>query len=233
MTGEVPLNTPGRDELAAEYALGVLSGAEREHAEKLALTDREFALAVARWQQTLSPLADEIAGTPPPAAVKQALERRLSGFPDAREARWYDSLLLWRAVALAASVAALMLGFALVSRDTGPGPLIAAINTEAGAAQYVAHVGPGGRTLTLARLDDKVAPAAGRDHELWLVEGGNAPVSLGVIGRSAKSRLTVPAGLAAKIAAGAILAISDEPLGGSPTGKATGPVIALGPVRDL
>jgi anti-sigma-K factor RskA len=231
MADEPQMSASERDELAGEYALGVLAGAERARAARLAQTDRGFALAVARWQEALTPLAEGVTEIRPPAAAKSELERRLFGAP----ARWFDSLLLWRAAAVAASVAAIALGATLYDAARPPpyAPLIAAIQTEAGAAQYVALVDRETATLTLARIDANAAPAAGRDHELWLIEGGNAPVSLGVLDRASGSRLVVAGDLARKLVAGVTFAVSDEPLGGSPTGKPTGAVLALGAVREL
>ncbi|TNE40885.1 MAG: anti-sigma factor, partial [Alphaproteobacteria bacterium] len=78
----------------------------------------------------------------------------------------------------------------------------------------------------------KGAPARGRSFELWLIEGGNAPVSLGLVPDKARGNVKVPAALQHKFA-NAVLAISDEPEGGSPTGKATGPVLALGQLSAI
>jgi anti-sigma-K factor RskA len=57
-------------------------------------------------------------------------------------------------------------------------------------------------------------------------------VSLGVIPRDPEGVVDVSAELAAEFPGNA-LALSDEPLGGSPTGQATGPVVAIGPLTGL
>jgi anti-sigma-K factor RskA len=69
--------------------------------------------------------------------------------------------------------------------------------------------------------------------ELWLIEGDAAPVSLGVLPEAPQARVPLDRALAARIAAGALLAISDEPEGGSPTGAPTGAVLAAGPVQEI
>ena len=71
------------------------------------------------------------------------------------------------------------------------------------------------------------APGQGRDFELWLIEGGNSPVSLGVLAEDRISQISVPTDLASQLD-NAVLAISDEPAGGSPTGQVTGAVLATG-----
>jgi len=70
------------------------------------------------------------------------------------------------------------------------------------------------------------APATGRDLELWLIAGEAAPVSLGVLPAARTARVTLPQTLRTGLP-GAVLAVSDEPAGGSPTGAPTGDVLAL------
>jgi len=64
--------------------------------------------------------------------------------------------------------------------------------------------------------------------ELWVIEGKNPPRSLGVIDIAVGRSQTIPRDRLAGLKPGAILAISIEPTGGSPTGAPTGPVIATG-----
>ena len=75
--------------------------------------------------------------------------------------------------------------------------------------------------------------AAGRDFELWVIEGNDAPESLGVIPVGANVRIAVSPELERKIAAGSVFAISLEPEGGSPTGAPTGPVVAAGGLATI
>ena len=76
-------------------------------------------------------------------------------------------------------------------------------------------------------------PAQGSDFELWVIEGQQAPVSLGVIPEGASARLPVSDQLRAKMVSGALFAISVEPAGGSPTGQPTGPVVAAGDLKSI
>ncbi|MFN3636419.1 MAG: anti-sigma factor domain-containing protein, partial [Rhizobium rhizophilum] len=84
------------------------------------------------------------------------------------------------------------------------------------------------------RLSVTPVASGGADQkslELWLVEGEQAPVSLGVLPQTGQGEIDVPEDLRARLAEGVVLAVSLEPFGGSPTGQATGPVVALGEVR--
>ena len=48
-----------------------------------------------------------------------------------------------------------------------------------------------------------------------------------------ETRVKLKPELAVKISAGDAFAVSDEPKGGSPTGEATGPVIAVGATSEI
>jgi anti-sigma-K factor RskA len=75
--------------------------------------------------------------------------------------------------------------------------------------------------------------AQGHDFELWVIEGQNAPRSLGVIPVGASMRMPVAQDLQTMIGSGATFAISMEPAGGSPSGTPTGPVVAAGSLRPI
>ena len=92
-----------------------------------------------------------------------------------------------------------------------------------------ARFDPASNQLDLTRTAS--GPREGRALEMWLIAGDNAPVSLGVWPKGqANAVLDIPADLALQMAGG-VLAVSDEPEGGSPTGAPTGDVLAVGQVQ--
>ena len=80
-----------------------------------------------------------------------------------------------------------------------------------------------------------VSGERGQDHdfELWMIEGGNAPVSMGVVPVGATAHVAATPEEQKKLDKGAVLAISLEPKGGSPTGQPTGPVVAAGDLKSI
>jgi anti-sigma-K factor RskA len=60
-----------------------------------------------------------------------------------------------------------------------------------------------------------------------------APISLGLLSDDPLTTLVPPPEIAALFAAGATVAISREPPGGSPTGAPTGPILAAGALLPL
>ena len=107
---------------------------------------------------------------------------------------------------------------------------MAQVAGEANTVKLVAYYDEAKGELRLNRTEG--AAATGRSFELWLIAGQDAPVSLGVLPTANTTRLVVPVNIRAKFKGG-VLAISDEPAGGSPTGAPTGAVLATGQLASI
>ena len=68
--------------------------------------------------------------------------------------------------------------------------------------------------------------------ELWLIPAGGKPHPLGLL-RADHTVIIIPHDLVPHTTRNAVLAVSLEPQGGSPTGQPTGPVIATGKLTLL
>lgn len=227
-----------RDEvLAGEYVLGVLGANERASVEERLRHDRPFAAMVRRWERNLSsidqgygaerkrspqvrPRFDEPAGLP--------ADLSLSGFA----ASLWNSLSLWRSLALA--------GFAALAAfaAAGAGLWPFRVPEDALLAELTSPNEALGLSARYDRATGKIrlSPATNRDAapkslELWLLEGGDQALSLGVLPAEGGADVLVPAKLREKVVEKAVLAVSVEPYGGSLTGKMTGPVVAKGVIH--
>lgn len=216
MTADLPIPAQdGPDLTAAEYVLGVLPLSDRIAVEARLKTDPALAAAVLLWQARLHPLNDETAAVQPSASLLPQIEARL--FPAAPRKRWFSPLWAGASTALAALLVA---AFFFTSP---PKPLFtASLAANASTVSYLVEVSDAGISLTLSGP----APLATQTHQLWLIAGDAAPVSLGLISAT-------PLPLPAALQPGMILAVSLEPAGGSPTGLPTGPVLALGPLEQI
>lgn len=218
---------PEDELLAAEYALGVLAIADRAAAERRVARDIAFARMVEAWGQRLAPWAAEIAEVAP---TSQVWDRIAASLPKQGEGLW-QSLTFWRTFGLASALAAACFAVVIYLGAAGqPQPLIAAID-GGGHHHFVATVDP-------ARLTVAVAPAAysadaTRVPELWLIPAGGKPQPLGLLQADRTVTITIPAALLPHATRDAVLAVSLEPPGGSPTGQPTGPVIASGKLTNL
>ncbi len=230
----------GDDVFAAEYVLGVLPAAERSMAAARIEQDRAFAALVERWEGHFAPLAESYPEAAPPPGVKAALDRRLfasttagAAQAEAGRAGLWKSLAFWRGLSAAAVAGlAFSVGVSFVAPPGGEVPRkVASLQGEGSDVHYVALYDQSLHQVSLSHLSGETG--TDRDFELWMIEGGNAPVSMGVIPAGNTIRIELSPDAQKKLAAGGVLAISLEPSGGSPTGQPTGPVVASGDLRDI
>ncbi|QPQ54352.1 anti-sigma factor [Allosphingosinicella flava] len=227
-----------RNLLAAEYALGVLDGADRARAEMLIASDAAFAALVAEWQETLSPLIDDIDAVEPPAGLLPRIEASLPPLrtESAVIHRFERRINRWKAYSAAVSAVAasllIVLGTGLFQRDTAVQPppnqpaLVANVAAQDRSAAFIVSYDPDDGTLLVSPA--VATPAPGHDHQLWLIPASGTPRSLGLIASTSPHRIRVPVPVKAGFRPDATIAISVEPVGGSPTGQPTGPVVASG-----
>ncbi len=213
------------DALAAEYVLGVLDQAQRAEVERRIRIDTVFARRVTEWEQRLGGLNDGFAEVAPRPDLLPAIEARLFGKVDAPRRNWLPQWLIGGVLAGVVAIVALL----MLPPPTPPvteAPLVATLGAEGQALAFAARYDAEAGELIVTRTGGEAAPAESV-HELWLIAGDAAPVSLGLIQTAELRRpLSAPP-------QGAVLAISLEPAGGSQTGAPTGPVLVTGTVGSL
>ncbi|EKF41172.1 anti-sigma K factor RskA [Nitratireductor indicus C115] len=231
----------GRDDdlVAAEYVLGVLPAEERAQVSRRIDDDRAFARLVEEWEARLAPMAEGFAPVPPPETVKAALDERL--FETAHAARkpgLWESLAFWRGAAVAALLGLVIVGgLALNGSGWRPGEqdsrlrFVASLTHDDSDVRYLAVYDDATRDVALSHVSGE--RPQGRDFELWAIEGDEPPISLGVIPSGASVHISLSGALGEALRRGAVFAITAEPLGGSPSGAPTGPVVAAGDLRDI
>ena len=216
--GELP------DRLAAEYVLGTLTGGARRRFDALLPAHPTLRHAVAGWEKRLLPMALKAEPVQPAQAVWSAIEGKL-GWAAPAAASKTSSLRLrfWQAFAAVATVAAVVLGTSTRAPVSTEAPMIVVLHATKGTETLVAGLSPDRHELSIQPLQ-KVSLTSDQSLELWALKKDGPPTSLGVIASdklTALSKKTLP-----KDTKG--LAVSLEPLGGSPTGAPTGPVLFVG-----
>jgi anti-sigma-K factor RskA len=224
----------GDDMLAAEFVLGVLSAEDRAVATRRVETEPAFARLVERWEGHFAPMAAAYESVEPPASVKAALDQRL--FPEVQSTRpnLWSNLAFWRGLAAAALVA--LAAFAALPYLNAPVPapeaqLVASLAADGSDVHYLAVYNPANGEVGLSHVSGD--RASGKDFELWMIEPNKPPVSMGIIPVGSSVHIEVDAAARLKLAQGAVLAVSLEPMGGSPTGLPTGPVVAAGDLKAI
>ena len=96
---------PETEALAAEHALGVLSGAERATAELRMARDPAFAAEVEAWRARLAPMLDALADVTPPAHVWARIARALPANDNAGGLRFWRMATMGALGLAAASLA--------------------------------------------------------------------------------------------------------------------------------
>lgn len=215
------------DLLAGEYVLGTLTPDERAAVERRLLDNADLEARVAAWQERLAPLAEDLVPVPPRPQVWQQIRRSLTATRREPGIRWWGRVGVWRGWAGFATAAAIGL-LAMIATMSPPAPaLVAVLTATDGRPVWVVSAAAGEPALGARQLADALQP--GRVPELWILPAGaTRPVSLGLLdpaGANERSLENLPAGA---LAPGALLEVSLEPPGGSPTGLPTGPVISKG-----
>ncbi|MDR3398414.1 MAG: anti-sigma factor [Pandoraea sp.] len=241
------MNTPANhdDELrCAEYALGVLSAAERRELEREAGENPLVQANLHRWQARFAPLAEDAPAVEPPPRVWQRIQLDLGIPSETRTARpgssttWWDNLRLWRWFGLGAGIAALvllavnvgsLLPFGQPTAVVSP-YMVATIARQDGIAHWTATVDTRRASMVVVPADKPII-AAGRATELWLIPPNAKPIPLGVFPADQPASMALSPEILAQMGNNAVLAVSIEPPGGSPTGQPTGPVVATGAIR--
>jgi anti-sigma-K factor RskA len=217
--------------LAGEYVLGVLPAAARRAVEQRIATDPDFSSLVAAWQSDLSMLDEAYTPEIPPAGVKARIDAKLFAGSTQPAGGLWGSLVFWRtltAAAVAAAIVMAVIDTGLINRLSGPDQapvLVAELGAEGSAVGLIAALDPASGVLAITPA--AFSPDDGKALELWLVPGEGAPVSLGLVPDDG-GRLVIDPGVAGRLNAGALIAVSLEPEGGSPTGAPTGPVVLSG-----
>jgi anti-sigma-K factor RskA len=227
--------TPDRDDrsLAGEFVLGLLEGEAKVLAERRLASDQNFAREVEIWRARFA----EFDGTTEPRPADDALWSRIeagvrggAGHSERGPSawtQWWENLALWRATALAASVAvlALAVGLGFAIRAAREQPTMVAVLLDGNRAGAVVNAFADGRVVLVPITVFNVPE--GRALEVWtLPSRERGPVSVGLMQQARTLELSLkdlpPPGV------DQLFEITLEPATGSPTGRPTGPILFKG-----
>jgi anti-sigma-K factor RskA len=222
-----PDNPEVIDRLASEYALGTLRGPARRRFERWRANTPFVDQRCRFWEERLMHLAKGLTPVQPPTHVWPAIQRRLnlttrqSGL---RRIRWFA---LAASVVLVVGLAALLYWRGLpANRATAVATISAKSGDHIWELQVFGHA-----DRLVARAAKLPARPPGSDYELWALPKGAAPVSLGILPAAGVSSRTLTLMQKQALALSSQVAVSIEPLGGSPTGQPTGAIVYVAPLR--
>lgn len=222
--------------LVAEYALGLLEGGERAAMARRLASEASLASDLRLWRSRLSTLDNEFAEVAAPTGVLSRVEARVFGQATS-SGGWWNSLAVWRGLTgLAAAVAVVAVGVNLMQPRIDPNALatqlVAAIQAQEGSGiEFVALYDQASGQVRLTSLRGAAVPD--KDFELWYIKGEQPAVSMGVIPVNERKEIPLDAAAKANIEPGTIFAVTLEQKGGSPTGQAQGPIVAVGTATPI
>lgn len=211
------------DSLAAEYVLGTLRGPARRRFEKWRGNTPLVQVRCRFWEDNLIQLAKGVRPIRPPPRVWRGIRARLDLVQPRR--RSVRSLAIAASVLLVAGLSAL-----LYWRSLGPGKLVevATITTPTGSQVWEVDVYTGRLIVHAGQLPTRPTD---RDFELWALPTGGKPVSLGLLPTTGTAQRTLTAAQQQALANASMVAVTVEPLGGSPTGQPTTTPVYVAPLR--
>jgi anti-sigma-K factor RskA len=215
------------DRLASEYALGTLRGSARRRFERWR-ADTPFVDQRCRfWEERLMHLAKGLTPVQPPAHVWRDIQRRLNLTTRQSALRRIRSFALAASVVLVVGLAALLYWRSLpANRATA----VATISAKSGDHVWELQVF-GNADRLVVRAAKLPARRPGSDYELWALPKGAAPVSLGILPTAGASSRILTLMQKQALARSSQVAVSIEPVGGSPTGQPTGTIVYVAPLR--
>jgi anti-sigma-K factor RskA len=220
----IPQDPAVIDLLAAEYVLGTLRGRARRRFEKWRASVPQVEERCRFWEENLMPLAKGLRPVQPPPHVWQGIRSRLN-FVQAEPRRRTGRLFAIAAsILLVAGLSALLYYRALPQRPTE----IALLTTPTGTQVWEVDVYEGRLVVRTGQLP---AHPTDRDFELWALPTGGKPVSLGLLPASGTAQRALTAVQQQALANAANVAVTLEPLGGSPTGQPTSTPLFVAPLR--
>ena len=224
--------------LAAQYVLGTLRGPARRRFGRLVMEFSVISDAVNHWELYLNSLGEQLPDVAPDDGVWQKIEQRLgfsslqaksnisAGPPNDEQAETNIVALkshksrIWPSLAGLASAAAVVLAVLLLQLQPMPSPEVkqlAMINNQQTELLWSIEIT---EQQIAVRATKALQAQSNADYELWIVpQDGSAPISVGLLPKVGERTLLKPQ-LFEQITIAA-LAVSLEPLGGSPNGAPT------------
>jgi anti-sigma-K factor RskA len=218
------------DALAAEYVLGTLSPAERTAVSARRLRERDLDAAIEAWEARLAPLSDTAPSIEPSPGLLGEIEARLAGGAGSSTVvELQQRVAHWRRLAIAASAiaACLVVAFGLreFTRTQQPVSYVGVFQKDDQSPAFLLTVDLETRMLSI-RVVSAERPAD-KTYQLWIASEatGGVPQSLGLIEDTARITRAALTSYDPAVVQRATFGVSLEPLGGSPTGRPTGPAL--------
>ncbi|MEJ2911541.1 anti-sigma factor [Pseudoalteromonas sp. C12FD-1] len=205
--------------LAAQYVLGTLKGLARKRFQRLMLSLPQAREATVMWEQNLNDLASAITPQAPSAHVWQHILDKIENNSPPAKTVIKPAPSLWRTWSFIATAACIILAFLIIQPTTQlqDSQQIALVQNQNKQSLWFINVN---EQVLSVKASTKLVAQTDKDYELWMIlKGQDAPISLGLLPKQGEKLLIKDTRFNAQNIA--LLAVSLEPLGGSPNGSPT------------
>lgn len=213
--------------LAGEYALGVLPPEDKDAFEQELRRNRALATAVADWNDRLLTVAPMPAPIEPATDLWQRIERDLPGKANrSKSGNLWNSLSFWRASGMAGIAASALLALRLLTAvpETAGPQYLAVLQAPDQGANWLVEIDA--RKVRLRPLSP-ASVGAGKAIQFWTKpEGASGPTSLGLV--PPDRPIEIPVSALPGMSPNQLFEVTLEPQAGSPIGRPTGPILAVG-----
>jgi anti-sigma-K factor RskA len=217
------------DALAAEYVLGTLSPAERTAVSARRQRERDLDAAIEAWEARLAPLTEAMPSVEPSPGLLAGIEATIANGTGDTVIDLQHRVARWRRLAIVASAAAacLVVAFGVREFTRSPQPVsyVGVFQKDDQSPAFLLTVDLETRVLSI-RVVAADRPAD-KTYQLWIAseQSGGVPQSLGLIEDPTQVTRAALTSYDPAIVQRATFGVSLEPLGGSPTGRPTGPAL--------
>jgi anti-sigma-K factor RskA len=236
--------------LAQRYVVGTMSYRARRRFAQVLYDEPRARDKVLAWEERLSPLALALEPVHPSQLLWQRILREINRYPKAERTTWKTYASAASAALLVAAVGISSAGWWHAANQP-PQKVVETVIEKV--VEKVVEVVPdnaaisvivnGADTIWVARIYDKLARIdievqtapeehTDKDYELWALQADGTPYSLGLLPKNGQSTIALDRLAIAALGHSDKLAVSLEPLGGSPEPAPTGPVLFVSSVLE-
>ncbi|MBH0038867.1 MULTISPECIES: anti-sigma factor [unclassified Pseudoalteromonas] len=206
------------DALAGQYVLGTLRGLARKRFQRLLLSSNQAREATSMWEQNLNNLASAITPQTPRDDVWINILQRIENQQPTKTVI-HTKPSIWRTWSFVATAACIVLAFLVIQPSTNvvQTQQIALVQNQDKQSLWFIDVNEQGLSI---KASSQLVAQSNKDYELWMIlKGQDTPISLGLLPKQGNKILFKDSRFKATDIA--LLAVSLEPIGGSPNGLPT------------
>lgn len=212
--------------LAGRYVLGTLHGKARSKFETLSHDNIKIQNYIQQWEHYFYKFDENITPVLPPKHVWSSIIKKIQ--PDTIKISLWENILLWRSLATSFVIISLFLMFIIFKpfyKDEET--LISIIQDSENKPIWLINVSLKQKNIIINTLNKPQQITAKQDFELWLLPKEKVkanPISIGLLPKQGNKKLILTEKLA-HLSNKNKIAVSLEPLGGSPNELPSGEIL--------